>query len=92
MAEQFTPGPWEARVSDGQWVVVRDRGDVLVASCGLAGEGYVTPRADALLIAAAPALRAALEALVDPSASHIDLHTRQQNARAALRAVRGEQR
>ena len=56
-----TPGPWVARESDGQWVVARDRGDVLVASCGLAGAGYLTPAADAHLIAAAPDLLDAAE-------------------------------
>lgn len=60
-----TPGPWVARVSDGEWVVAHDRGDVLVASCGLAGVGYVTPEHDANLIAAAPELYEAARLFVE---------------------------
>ena len=78
-----TPGPWHATLHQ-----VGDENNVRVADCYSLEKGHDTARANARLIAAAPDLLAALEALLllaDPCESAVGV------ARAAIAKARGEQ-
>jgi len=62
---KHTPGPWVATHADGNDLIVKSGDIEVVAGCGWRGPPYMrgNPDADARLIAAAPDLLAALQAL-----------------------------
>ena len=64
---KHTPGPWVATHANGNDFIVKSGDIEVVAGCGCYGSPYMrgsNPDADARLIAAAPDLLAALQALV----------------------------
>lgn len=100
---KFTPGPW--RLFNGTDVFLDDgdtSGDHYIADCNMTvAIEYGVLKANAALIAAAPDLYAALDAVVNaggwyPSALEIDTHDGKDGeeleaiARAALAKARGE--
>ena len=92
MPHSFTPGPWASIIADGYTVrhpqVYSDAGPV--ANATWLGDGRLDElNANARLIAAAPDLLAALEALLDYE-NGIQKSIAEQMARAAIAKAGGE--
>ena len=90
---QHTPGPWEAkeytnsRITGGYGVFARDSNIPIVE--GAYGEDIATADANTRLIAAAPDLLAALEAVLDKP-DDVTVYEAIERARAAIRKAKGE--
>jgi hypothetical protein len=92
MKNSWTPGPWRTESRGGSYpvsVVSSDRPDKIVGP--FCGGSTPEDTANAHLIAAAPDLYEALDALVSPRHGHSNLcKCPWCNARAALAKARGE--
>lgn len=96
MKEEFTPGPWTACTDDGWEGIVHSPEGRTVATCPWDERA----KADAQLIAQAPALLEALEEMLDAYAPFAQrtvdqegesaLHSAVRNARAAIAKATGD--
>lgn len=93
--EKFTPGPWAINTGaaeDNVYVYVEEIESPhgMVAWAREPGQEMVTTHPDAHLIAAAPELYEALNAIVNRSVSGIHMNNLFAKGRAALAKARGE--